>query len=68
MFGHLYPGDLVTHIDDVFVGDNDGTWERYLGGDIVGDAGRGWCVDRTTYTGEFELFCHVSCTPATRGE
>lgn len=53
LYGHLRPGDLITHVDDVFLGGARDTWEQYLQGSEVGDDGRGWCVDRNVYMGEF---------------
>jgi hypothetical protein len=52
LYDHVSPGDLITHVDDVFLGQEEGVWERYLAGDAIGDEGRGWCVDRSVYMGE----------------
>lgn len=42
---------IVTHLDDVFVGGADDVWGIYLQSDEVGDAGRGWCIQKTIYDG-----------------
>ena len=42
----------VTHLDDVFLGGKEDSWQSYLDSDEIGDAGRGWCIERTLYEGE----------------
>jgi hypothetical protein len=38
-------------VDDVFMGEDDDAWKRYLEGTSNGDEGKGWCVDRNVYAG-----------------
>jgi hypothetical protein len=52
LFNHLSPGDLITHVDDVFLGEGGDAWSSYLSGSEIGDEGMGWCVDRAVYNGE----------------
>jgi hypothetical protein len=52
LFNHLSPGDLITHVDDVFLGEGGDAWVSYLSGSEIGDEGMGWCVDRAVYNGE----------------
>ena len=44
----------MTHLDDVFLGGTEDVWQSYLSGDEIGDAGRGWCIEKTAYEGR----CH----------
>jgi hypothetical protein len=55
MYGHISEGDMITHVDDVFMGQDEGMWERYMSGDEIGDLGRGWCVDRGIYMSELAV-------------
>jgi len=45
-------GMMVTHLDDVFLGGDEDTWKTYLESDEIGDAGRGWCIERKLYEGK----------------
>lgn len=59
LYGHVHAGDLITHVDDVFMGHDEnmgrgqGGWQRYMSSDNIGDEGKGWCVDRSVYMSEF---------------
>lgn len=47
----MKPGDIVTHVDDVFIGGRGDIWTRYLTGeDVTGDlfdeSHAGWCLSK----------------------
>ena len=50
---YLVPGQLITHLDGVFIGGQEDLWTTYLTSNDIGDADQGWCIDRTVYEGEY---------------
>ena len=51
---------LITHLDDIFVGGTHDIWSDYLQSEDVGDAGRGWCVERAVYDGKDPHFHNLT--------
>ncbi|WWD21154.1 hypothetical protein CI109_105637 [Kwoniella shandongensis] len=63
LYAHLQPGDLITHLDDVFIGDQVPTgypsfststndrWSSYLSSSSseTDDLTKGWCMDKTSF-------------------
>lgn len=43
---HLQSGDLITHVDDKFIGGHADIWERYLTGTDTSAAHTGWCLSK----------------------
>ncbi|KAK6904319.1 hypothetical protein I203_105129 [Kwoniella mangroviensis CBS 8507] len=60
LYSHLTPGSVLTHLDDVPLSATPSSpdpWSEYLSSDItdnVGDEGRGWCMDKTTFLSQPE--------------
>jgi len=50
LFDRFRPGDLITHLDDVFLGGPNDLWTSYLSSDEVLDDGQGLCVHKDYYT------------------
>lgn len=42
---HLHTGDMITHIDDVFIGGREDIWAQYLTGKDTGGH-TGWCLNK----------------------
>lgn len=57
---HLRPGDLVLHLDDIFLGNSSDAWTTYLSGSDVSDERRGWCIDQTLFSGRQALCTYFS--------
>jgi S2P endopeptidase len=43
---HFKPGDLITHLDDIFIGGREDIWKQYLTGGIEEDTNKGWCISK----------------------
>lgn len=43
---HLRRGDLITHVDDFFIGGRDDVWTQYLSGTDTDDEEKGWCLSK----------------------
>ncbi|ORX39122.1 hypothetical protein BD324DRAFT_618578, partial [Kockovaella imperatae] len=64
LYAHIRPGDLITHLDDLFVGGTSSThehnaWARYLTSNEIGDLDRGWCVPDTEWRALHTTPCSV---------
>lgn len=60
LYGHLFPGDLITHVDDMPIGGRADLWDEYLMGDRLADAGQGWCVSRAEFIASPPLPCSTA--------
>ncbi|WVW79316.1 hypothetical protein I302_101284 [Kwoniella bestiolae CBS 10118] len=57
LYPHLSSGTLLTHLDDTplsISASSSDPWSEYLSSDTVGDEGRGWCMDKTTFLSQPE--------------
>jgi len=51
LYHHISPGRIITYLDDVSMGGDSDSWSRYLQGGISDDDTRGWCIDKSAFTG-----------------
>ncbi|WWC97947.1 hypothetical protein V866_004836 [Kwoniella sp. B9012] len=66
LYPHLTPGSVLAHLDDIPLSATPSSpdpWSEYLSSDKVGDEGRGWCMDKTTFLSQPE-----PSLPSSKGE
>ncbi|KAK8843331.1 hypothetical protein IAR55_006986 [Kwoniella newhampshirensis] len=62
LYAHIQPGDLITHLDDLFIGTYipnpsaafsstsvSDRWHSYLLSSEEGDTGKGWCMNKINF-------------------
>ncbi|WVQ81232.1 hypothetical protein IAT38_003354 [Cryptococcus sp. DSM 104549] len=70
LYAHLTPGDLITHLDDHFIGSpltrdlSLDAWSAYLSSSVPDDTSRGWCINKST----FLALPSTPCRPSPSGE
>lgn len=56
LHGHLKPGQLITHLDEVPIGNRgEDIWSGYLRSSESPDPDRGWCILSKSFEGEPSL-------------
>ncbi|WVF65566.1 hypothetical protein IAT40_000295 [Kwoniella sp. CBS 6097] len=67
LYSHLHPGDLLVHLDDIPLSkpmpSSSDPWIEYLTSTKVGDEGRGWCMDKTSFLAQPHTPCHDPISP-----
>ena len=51
LYRHISSGRVITYLDEVRMGGDSDTWSKYLQGEISDDDTRGWCIDKSAFTG-----------------
>ncbi|WRT69037.1 uncharacterized protein IL334_006020 [Kwoniella shivajii] len=66
LYDHLQAGSLITHLDDIplFTSSTSSPdqWSEYLLSDRIGDVGRGWCMDKTSFLSQPLPPCQTNST------